>query len=167
VSDRDPYYLTASFADTTAFEAVRDEAFESARPPASGHHRVEPHLTVHPGFSAAEGALGGVENAASALGGNRVRTSGFEAYPSWSEPHVVMLSLDVEGLAAVRRAVRRAIDRHPGAGEDRPPVPAHATLFKTGDGWGGGDPPEADPAGLPEPPRIETRIAGLSVERRY
>lgn len=169
MSGREPYYLTASFADGGAFESVRDDAFESARPPASGHHRVEPHLTAHPGFSAEPSALGAVENAAEVLEGNRVRTEGFEAYPSWDEPHVVMLSLDVEGLRAVRRAVGRALDRHPGSTEDRDPVPPHATLFKTGDSWGDtdGGPPRADPSGLPEPPRIETRVASVDAETRY
>lgn len=124
-------WIGLNLKDGDRFVATRRAVLPQRK---TGYEPVDPHVTVHSGIRAVDDE--GVAEAVAAtnlLVGEEVLVRGLSFYPSAEDPRVVMFSVDIDGLEAVRGEIEDALAERPRTRIEHDPVPAHVTLCKTGD----------------------------------
>lgn len=163
-----PYYASLRVREHDRVEAIRDEVWERLDPP-SGYEKSEPHITIHPGFTCEHGTASRIAGVLAYVVGHEIEVTGLSFWPSPEEPMVVKLDLDAD-LGVFRQTIEGHV-RADGGTIDREPVPAHITLFKSGDA--GEEPASLLRGGNRRLESIEgeydgwsVEVAGYSVKRR-
>lgn len=164
---RRQYWVAATLRDDGWVEAAGDAVYDMLGRP-DGYERVDPHITVHPGFTIDDADAGKAAGVAASLVGERVRLGPLQYWPSIDEPAVIKLSADVD-LSGALAGIEALVEG--GGTIDREPVPAHCTLAKAGDAgeeWGSllratrGE----KAAVAASVPFAETEVSGVRLESR-
>lgn len=128
--ERRPYYVSLSVAQEDRVRAVRDRVWNAVNP-GDAYEKVEPHVTVHPGFTCDHRTAARVAGVLAYVVGDAARVNGVSFWPGPDEPMVAKLDLDLD-LEAYRDTIEEYVVECGGT-IDRSPVPPHLTLFKSGD----------------------------------
>lgn len=163
-----PYYAAVSVREEALVERIRAEVWNLLDPP-GGYERVDPHITVHPGFSCGNRTAARVAGVLSYAVGETVETTGLSVHPDVDRPAVVKLDLDAD-LSMYRESITSQVE-DAGGSIDRDPVPPHLTLFKAADaGEDPGGPLIGDKdrlrRALGDHAGVEFEVAGFRLEKR-
>lgn len=163
-----PYWAGLTVRDHREVLSLRDELWERFGEPA-GYDRVDPHITIHPGFSVPDKGAANIAGTLVEAVGDSARLGPLQFWPSPEEPMVVKLSVEAD-LSSYRTDIIREVALERGT-IDRQPVPMHMTLFKSGDT---GEDPEAVidrpvkelGAAVADAGVMDTEISGFRMESR-
>lgn len=128
---RSQWWASFGIRDHDTAIGIRDLLWERLGRP-HGYERVEPHITIHPGFTVGGPTAAHVAGTIARHTGARVRLGPVHYWPSPEEPMVVKLSVETRIMRSLQTKIDQIV-RANGGTIDKEPVPAHLTLFKSGD----------------------------------
>lgn len=131
MSARLPYYASLCLREEDRVGRIRDEVWAQFLP-AAGYEKVDPHITIHPGFSADSATAAEVAGVLAYTVGREFEVTGLSFWPGPNRPVVVKLDLEGDAMDVYRQTIEARV-REGGGTIDRDPVPPHITLFKSGD----------------------------------
>jgi 2'-5' RNA ligase len=129
-----PYYSAFRVEDEGTVEKVRDRLWRVLMPDGDDYERVDPHVTVHPGFTCDQQTAMDACAVMNAAIDQELRVDGVSFWPGVDNPAVVKLDVSMPdpGMAAYREGIEAYVEDGGGT-IDRDPVDPHITLFKSGD----------------------------------